>query len=269
MTALAPERANRRAVRPRDKILVLTPLKDAARHLPGYFRALARLTYSRRRLSLGFLESDSQDGTYEAVVERLRDLRRRYRRVGLWKKDVGFRLPPGVPRWAPAFQLPRRAAIARSRNQLLMRALDDEDWVLWLDVDVVDYPPDVIDRLLETGRDIVHPHCVTRPGGPTFDRNAWRDHGRIHLDDLRGGADQVRLDAVGGTMLLVRADAHRDGLVFPPFLYGGRSRLARDSSPVAPGTAGEIDTEGFGIMAADLGYQCWGLPNLEIRHADE
>jgi hypothetical protein len=154
-----------------------------------------------------------------------------------------------------------------------MRALDDEDWVLWLDVDVVDYPPDEIDRLLASERDIVHPHCVKETGGPGYDRNAWRDHGRVHLDDLRDGPGEVRLDAVGGTMLLVRADAHRDGLrdglMFPPFLYGARSRLVRDPNPWVPGVVGEIDTEGFGIMAADLGYQCWGLPNLEVRHADQ
>jgi hypothetical protein len=150
-----------------------------------------------------------------------------------------------------------------------MRALDDEDWVLWLDVDLVDYPRDVIERLLATKRDIVHPHCVTEPNGSTYDQNGWRDRGRLHLEDLRGGPDEVRLDAVGGTMLLVRADAHRDGLVFPPFLYGGRSRLVRDPNPWARGVVGEIETEGLGLMAADLGYQCWGLPHLEVVHAKE
>ena len=253
----------------RDTVLVLTPLRDAVRHLPGYLAALGRLSYPKRRLSLGFLEGDSRDRTYQWMARRLPSLRRRYRRVGLWKRDFGRRLPPGVPRWAPFIQIPRRAAIARSRNHLLMHALDDESWVLWVDVDVVDYPQDVIERLLAIGRDIVHPHCVKEPGGPTYDRNAWREQGRVHLDDLRGGPDQVRLDTVGGTMLLVRADAHRDGLVFPPFLYGGRSRLARDPNPWVRDAVGEIDTEGFGLMAADLGYQCWGLPHLEIRHADE
>ena len=32
--------------------------------------------------------------------------------------------------------------------------------------------------------------------------------------------DLVELDAVGGTVLFIRADVHRDGLVFPPFPYG-------------------------------------------------
>jgi len=31
---------------------------------------------------------------------------------------------------------------------------------------------------------------------------------------------------------------------------------------------GEIETEGLGIMAHDMGYECWGLPNLEVIHRD-
>ena len=32
---------------------------------------------------------------------------------------------------------------------------------------------------------------------------------------------------------------------------------------------GELETEGLGIMAIDMGYQCWGMPNLEVLHAPE
>jgi hypothetical protein len=28
--------------------------------------------------------------------------------------------------------------------------------------------------------------------------------------------------------------------------------------------AGEIETEGLGVLASDMGYECWGMPNLEI-----
>jgi Anp1 len=252
-----------------ETVLILTLAKDALRWLDTYFATLARLTFPVDRLSLGFLEGDSRDNTYAALEARLPELQRRYRRARLWKRDFGFHIPDGLPRWAPVIQIPRRTVISKSRNHLLSRALDDEDWVLWLDVDVVEYPPDIIERLLATGRDIVHPHCVTQYGGPTFDLNAWRDHGRVHMQDLRGGPDLVRLDAVGGTMLLVRADVHRDGLIFPPYLYGRRSPLARDPSPCWPDTVGELDTEGLGLMAHDMGHQCWGMPNLEIRHADE
>ena len=251
-----------------DRVLILTPAKDAVRPLVGYFAALAKLSYPRELTSLGFLESDSRDGTHELLAWHAARLSGQYRKVGVWKRDFGFQLPPQVPRWSPELQVERRAVIARSRNHLLSRALGDEDWVLWIDADVIGYPADVIQRLLAAGRDIVHPHCLIQLGHEpprTFDLNAWRDHGRLHLDDLRGEGDVVPLDTVGGTMLLVRADAHRDGLVFPPFPYGKRHPLGRPDQPFRPG-GGEIETEGLGLMASDMGYQCWGMPNLEIIH---
>lgn len=61
---------------------------------------------------VGFLEGDSVDATYAALDARLPDLRRRHRRAGLWKRDFGFRIPSGSPRWAPAFQIARRTVIS-------------------------------------------------------------------------------------------------------------------------------------------------------------
>src|SRR5580704_5793769 len=147
------------------KVLILTPMKTAMRHLDTYFSALRRLTYPRRLLSLGILESDSRDGTYAEVEVRLTT--EDFRRKTLVKKDFGFHIPPGIPRYSAVYQPTRRAILARARNHLLFRALDDEDWVLWLDADVVDYPADIIERLILLDRDVVHPHCVTELGGPT------------------------------------------------------------------------------------------------------
>jgi GT2 family glycosyltransferase len=218
-------------------------------------------------ISLGFLESDSDDGTFECIQQRLPSLRARYAGAGLWSKSFNFRIPEGIPRWAPEFQIPRRKILAKARNHLLFRALREQEWVLWLDVDVIDYPADLLQMLFAAGRDIVHPHCVLEPGGRTFDLNAWREHGRIHMDTLRGSTELVRLDSVGGTVLLVRADLHRDGLIFPPFFYGRENAAIRRPHPLGPQVMGELETEGLGIMAMDMGHQCWGMPNLEVLHA--
>ncbi len=248
-------------------ILVLTPWKDGAEHMDRYFRLLSRLTYPAKQISLGFLEGDSSDDTNGLLAARLDELRARYRRVQLWKRDYGFHIPEDMPRWAFGFQLPRRAILAKSRNYLLASALSDEDWVLWIDSDLEDYPAAIVERLLAYDLYILHPHCVKKPGGPTFDLNAWRDHGKVHMDQLRGSDGPVRLDAVGGTMLLVHADIHREGLVFPTFPYGPTHPAARRHNPNLPdGMTGEIETEGLGLMAQDMGYQCWGLPDLEIVH---
>jgi hypothetical protein len=254
---------------PAPTLLVATPVKNARTHLPGYLANLEALRFPPERISLAFLESDSSDGSFEYLEGRLDELRGRYRRVELHKLDFGFHFEG--PRWAPELQRRRRSILARSRNQLLARSLRDEDWVLWIDADVIRYPVDVVQRLLATGKELVVPHCVNSDGG-TFDLNTFcfapgvtardesrwlldgivqppRGEGRVYLEELRG-RELVRVDAVGGTMLLVRADRHRDGLVFPAAPYHGY-----------------LETEGLAMMARDLGLDAWGMPGLEIVHA--
>lgn len=240
-------------------VLVLTPVKNARREIDDYVGRLRTLTYPHGRIDLGFLESDSDDTTFAQLRAHLPALRREFRSAALWKHDYGYRIPRWMHRSEESIQPQRRAVLARSRNQLLFRALADQDWVLWLDVDVCDYPPNLIERLLATGREIVQPHCVLEYGGGTFDCNAWRDQGREHMDVLRGEGEFVALDAVGGTVLWVRADLHRDGLIFPPVPYGLANPRVRDGR-------GEVETEGLGILANDMGHTPWGMPNFEVLH---
>jgi hypothetical protein len=62
-----------------------------------------------------------------------------------------------------------------------------------------------------------------------------------------------------------RRHVHRDGLVFPPFPYGVANPLIRTNNY----WLGELETEGLGIMAHDMGVECWGMPRLEIRHRND
>src|SRR5262245_11227637 len=111
-------------------VLVATPVKDAVQFLETYLMLLSKLTYPRKRLSIALLESDSEDGTFEAIERLLPRLRRRYRRAGLWKHDFGYRIPAGTSRWTEELQEERRGILARSRNHLLAHGLVDEAWVL-------------------------------------------------------------------------------------------------------------------------------------------
>jgi len=251
------------------KILILTPVKGAREFLPKYLKNLLRLTYPHDKISLGLLESDSTDGTFDWLQEKSHQFQQNFARYTLLKRDFSFHHTQ--PRWEPSLQFQRRSILAKSRNFLLSQSLQDEEWVLWLDVDVSDYPEDIIQRLLITGKEIVVPNCVVELGGETFDFNTFKfkpgaqsrdwsgyvidgilqppkSEGRFYLNDLRD-REIVEVDGVGGTMLLIKADLHREGLMFPPFSY----KLY-------------IETEGLGMMAKDMGYRCWGLPQLEIVH---
>lgn len=158
-----------------DRVLILTPVKDVLGSIPDYCDRLRSLSYPRELLSVGCLESDSSDDTWEQVQRFFPALKREgFGRVTMLKKDFGYIVPVGLSRHASSIQMERRAILARSRNHLLFGALRDEDWVLWLDVDVIEYPVDIIERLLNIGKDIVHPHAVIDYGGPTYDCNGWR-----------------------------------------------------------------------------------------------
>ena len=249
-------------------ILVTVPVKDAKRFLPSFCTLLASLDYPQRNISLAFLESDSSDGTWEWLQEQRSFLEQRYRSVQLFKEDFHYRTHR--VRSDIREQLQRRSVLARSRNLLLRQSLRDENWVLWIDVDVEWWPPNILQCLLAEDQAIIVPHCV-RPDGETFDLNTFRitsgmregdwapyirdgllqpprGFGRQYLGELRDERC-VAIDAVGGTMLLVRADLHRQGLLFPEAPYQHY-----------------IETEGLAMMAKDMGYSSWGMPNLEIIH---
>lgn len=69
----------------------------------------------------------------------------------------------------------------------------------------------------------------------------------------------AQLSSVGGTMLWVRADVHRDGVVFPVANVVGAEWTRQ-------GYLG-LETEGICWMANFLGYKCWGMPWLTIMHS--
>ena len=254
---------------PRPSILILTPIKNAARFLPVFFDNLLQLDYPREKLSLAFLESDSEDDTWNILQTQIEEHEKDFARIASFRQEFGFKFEG--PRWEPHLQFQRRAILGQARTTLFNRAWQGEEWVLWIDADVIRYPHDALDQLLATGKSIVVPHCVRFPAGPTFDLNTFkfkpgaqpqewrhlidgniqtpRGQGRLYLDDLRGQG-LVEIDGVGGTMLLVKAEVHAQGILFPHYSYRGY-----------------LETEGFAMLAKDRGLTAWGLPDLEIIHA--
>ena len=162
---LTATHASPRGFRDRQRVLVLTPLKDGAAYLDDYFANLARLSYPPHLISLAFLVSDSTDTTVQKLnthAERIakgpRD--KRYHDITILQKDFHFNLASEV-RHGFEGQPVRRAFIARARNYLLTSALKpDHAWVLWLDVDVVRYDPDILMDLMSIAKDIVVPNTL-------------------------------------------------------------------------------------------------------------
>lgn len=70
-----------------------------------------------------------------------------------------------------------------------------------------------------------------------------------HLADVENPDPErvMPLDGVGGTALMVKADVHRDGAMFPAFPFYHL-----------------VETEGFAKMVKRLGYSIFGLPEYFV-----
>lgn len=275
---------SRRSARP-ETVLILSPIRDRdgpgrrgtmGHDLDRFFGLLKHLDYPKSLISVGILEGDSADATFERTREHLAAMKKLgYRRLLLIKKDFENEAEEmeGNGRHDEYVQMPRRSKLARIRNTLLVTALQDEDWVLWMDSDLSRYGPNLIQALLSSGKSITVPNCVFEKfGGRPYDLNNWQeteiseamksleapevpifegaldqDNGRLHLDDIAG--DLVALDGIGGAVILIRADLHRDGLVFPSFVFEN-----------------QLETEGLARMAIKMGHIPFALKSVEVIH---
>jgi hypothetical protein len=120
-----------------------------------------------------------------------------YRGIVLLQKHVGTTLDRAKRRQ----QRQRRSAIAKVRNHLIDHGLDaDDDWALWIDIDVWQFPREVVSRLIGAGHRIVVPNCVKIAGGDSFDLNSFvtvrpeKDY--RYYREIRGGLHQPPADSM-------------------------------------------------------------------------
>ena len=260
----------------KEKVLILTPVHDSAKSLPKYQSQINNLTYPKHLLSIALGEDSSHDNTLNVSHKVIEEFRKSgIRRASVFHFNITGQIEGDWgERHSVLNQLTRRKHLAHARNLLLKHGLSNEDYVLWIDSDVGQLPPDLVQQLLWARKDVVAPSCLYRMGRRvrTYDKNTWREtelslkeqkslganelvvegYGpttRIYLPDLRGEGRLVHLDGVGGCALMVRAECHRKGLEFPEKIYKNH-----------------IETEGLSKMAQTMGFSVYGLPFIEVFH---
>ena len=159
-----PITSTTKAVSNEERILILTPLRDAAPYLPKYFDLLTELTYPHHLIDLGFLVGDSSDDTLAALSAELDRIQKRtddkpFHSATIIEKDFGVVHGQSVEeRHGFAAQGPRRKAMGKARNYLLSAAMKPEhSWVYWRDVDIVDSPPQILEDFIAHDRDVLVP----------------------------------------------------------------------------------------------------------------
>lgn len=154
-------------------------MKNSIEHIWHFFQMLDTLSYPKHLLQLGVLVSDSADRTYERALELADERQYKRGKSARWNKmtvvQKDFAGPNdllgeggtnvGKARHGYDVQIERRRRLANSRSWLLTSILGTEpDWVIWIDVDVVELPKDLIQTLIARAKaeraDVVVPQCA-------------------------------------------------------------------------------------------------------------
>jgi mannan polymerase complexes MNN9 subunit len=233
-------------------------------------------------INLGVLASDKKE--FKAITDYIRQLpvnRNPFPQIHviLREKDNGM---AREDRKAEDAQRDRRRLIARLRNYLLYTTLRDEDSVLWIDSDMVRVPNDLLGRMIDSGKDVITTPARFGPNGGFIDLNAWVgertkpneeeqaiiEQGGIFVPghksvkfthELEGEFGE--LDSVGGTVLFVRGEVHREGVAFTTnYVIGAGWKYE--------GYDG-IESEVLCYVAGFLGYKCWGMPHAIAEHSED
>jgi mannan polymerase complexes MNN9 subunit len=284
-----------RAPLPDDAVLILTTVAAASpwgvgRTHADFLQMIQSFDYGNERTTLGFLTVEEAD--YDSLIATLQQtpsLSSKFNKITVLLNTAYKSRISRSDRHLDAIQLIRRRIIARARNYLLYSTLQTQPYVLWIDADIVQIPGGLLSKMIGSGKDIITPYCRL-PNGRFYDYNAWKGQrerpSAWQLNELRVkgqraawvpqpsytmqfppdlrqdsiSGDFVEVDSVGGTMLFVRAQVHREGVVFPPLYIVGTDWDRRE------GWDG-VETEGLCYMARSIGYRCWLMPHEEIVHS--
>ncbi|PGH02340.1 hypothetical protein AJ80_08862 [Polytolypa hystricis UAMH7299] len=277
-----------------ERVLLCTPLRDAAPHIPMFFAHLRNFTYPHHLIDLAFLVSDSSDDTIDVLVNMLEELQAdpdpnmHYGEISVIEKDFGQVVNQDVEsRHGFAAQASRRKLMAQARNWLLSATLrPTHSWVYWRDADVETAPFTILEDLMRHNKDVIVPN-VWRPlpdwlgGEQPYDLNSWQES-----ETALALADTLDEDAV-------IVEGYAEYATWRPHLaylrdpygdpdmemdidgVGGVSILAKArvfrSGVHFPAFSFEkhAETEAFGKMAKKMKFSVVGLPHYTIWHLYE
>ncbi|KAL9001702.1 MAG: hypothetical protein Q9188_005336 [Gyalolechia gomerana] len=280
----------------KDRVLILTPLRDAASHLETHFRLLYELTYAHEKIDLAFLVGDSEDDTLALLQDELKRLQApsnpsRFNSVMVVEKDFGDDLPQGVEdRHSFKAQGTRRKGIGRARNYLLYAALKPEHrWVYWRDVDIVENPETIIEDLMMHNRDLYccitftidflspyppssphHSNILPSTSNPTISPNPSTKPAKTGYKEYRTHRTYLAWQAHSSPSQRLK-HLHKaiplDGIGGVNILVKADVHRSGINFPCYA-FENQADTEGFAAMARRAGYGVWGLPNYVVWHVD-
>ncbi|KAL5120525.1 hypothetical protein ACEQ8H_001543 [Pleosporales sp. CAS-2024a] len=284
------------AVRNKERVLVVTPLKDASMHLATHFDLLVQLTYPHELIDLAFLVGDSTDDTLATLAMELERVQKNdkvaFRSTMIVQKDFGVKIKQQVAdRHKFENQAPRRKAMARARNYLLATALKPQhSWVYWRDVDISESPKTIIEDFVAHDRDVLVPniwfHRFEKQNGEIvdiegrFDYNSWQETPEstaliATLSKKVILAEGYKKFPTHRKYMALQGDRHANKDEEMPLDGIGGVNIMVKADVHRSGInfpcyafENQAETEGFAKMAKQAGYGVYGLPNYVVWHVD-
>lgn len=192
----------------KESVLILTPL---AKFYQEYWDNLVKLNYPHDLISLGFIIPKGREGNeatrllQEQITKTQAPTNKnRFASITILRQDSApFTSQVESERHALANQKERRAAMSQARNSLLFTTLGPTtSWVLWLDSDIIETPPSLIQDLARFDKPVIVPNCFqryynkdkgqhdTRP----YDFNSWIDSATALSLAEKLGPDEILLE---------------------------------------------------------------------------
>lgn len=234
-------------------------------------------------------EGDQALKQLELAVKTVQSKPHKFQKITILRQDTDS-LDSQLEKDRHAFlaQKARRSMMALARNSLLFTTIaPSTSWVLWLDADIVETPLTLIEDMMALDKPVLSCNVYQRyqddgkPAIRPYDFNNWVESEEglriasemaedevifegyselatyralmAHFYDENEKPDTLmELDGVGGGAVLVNADVHKDGAMFPSFPFHHL-----------------LETEGFSKMAKRLGYGVFGLPHYLVYHYNE
>lgn len=218
------------------KLLIACVIKNAGPWLHEMLGAIDELTYPRWKTRYAFLEGMSSDGTYETLRDHVEA---KYN--GVWLRRFDLDVPNRFTR------------LATLRNKLIDEALTDENYVLMIDGDIIRFPPNIIQKLLEHRVHVVAPLVKIEGTQQFYDTLAFihKNKNFSHLKPYCSGITHNRhyfeVDSVG-SCYLVDAEVYKAGV---RYAGGGISEQVL-----------------FCMRAREKGFKIWVDPRITVWHAN-
>lgn len=241
------------------RIMIAVIVSNNEKWLPKFFEAIDGFDYPPEQLSYAFLTGNNSDNTFELLDAYeithqgtlYWDKGENSRKDKVWLKGLEFKWE-GIPRFVK---------LATLRNHLIMESLEDEEYVLFVDSDVVKMPPSLLRSLLAVDAEIAAPMVYIenfREYNDTYfydtlaflgDDNRNFDHTYPYVPGLRTLPTLPIYIGSVGTCYLVDSKVFRAGVK-----YQGSDTLS--------------EQVGFCQRARAAGFRIAVAPDVEVLHCN-